>query len=366
MTPKQQQPKQISLRKIFDTRESNGVSISKSSTSFRMSIRDIKVQPGFNRRDTDTAEHKEFVEHLALCIKNGEDLGLFKVAVQQDGTIVFRSGHTRNEAFYLAREKYGVKDLTVLVEQVPDEVEFKYPELTQLKDNNGRRFSPLKRGEVYSVLVEERNMKIAELAQIEGCSVVAIRNLIRAHQLPDQVKEMIRSEKISYTNAIELEKTHGENLVSFLTGKLESSDADTETPSSFSESQPDGEQLGEPAPSSGDWDGLADMIAVQPVKVPEKKSADLVSDGDKLKVPTKAPTKKPKAPKTPTVKLTGADIGRQVLKGEQLKKIKEIMEQLSTKIEEASVGEHVDPDSCSICVDRELAEMILTINSKLK
>lgn len=361
-----------SLRKLFDNRGQMGVAISKGGGSYRIDSSELVFEEGFNPRLYDDPETIAHIEKLVDAIRRGEDLGLFKVFVK-DGKILARDGHCRSIAIEKAKA-LGLTVPPILINEVDAEIEAKCPELVILSSNNNLKLKPLQRAEIY-VRIIDRGFDTKYLAGIEGVSEVAIRNLIKAHSLPEDVKALINEGVVSVTTALDLYKDHKDNLGNVIRSKMEEVGHASTAPEIAAPVIKE-EQLtifsainsapGDMSPKIGnsnktedksdDWDVLSNLEDKSCPEITAHNSNE-VEQKDSILGNGKIKLEKPR--------LTRGDFGAKTIKGDQAKSVISIFSKLVAKIENIS-HEEMDGGSISLNLDQELIEVILSTHKKLK
>lgn len=358
---------ETSLRQIFDNRKLNGAIISKASDAYRVDPRLFKVDPSYNTRDYSDPDVQAHVDNLVNVIKQGGDLGVFTVAVKEGG-LWLRDGHCRNLAIVKALS-LNVEVRPVLVREIDKDLEEGCSEAIILTSNNGLKLKPLERASTYArILAKGRTVRY--IAELEGISEVAVRNHLKLHKLPDDVKHYIKTGKLSFTSALDLHKEHGERLASFLS-QLEEKEEGGEDSTAGADTE---EQV-------TIFDAIGSVAAPTPTGTPSTSDRE-DHDWDLLGTPEVAPvsvvdlatpkkeaiTSNPKTaqPKKPAPRLTGKDFGVKTIKGEQAKVVTQVLSSLSSKIEEAAAEEMADPDSVTLTLDKELAESIIQLAKRIR
>lgn len=347
-----------SLRQMFDTRKDLGITITKSSSAFKLDPRMLVRDPGFNSRKYDTPANKDHIENLYRAILRGEDLGLFKVFVK-NGVALLRDGYCRSYAIEKALDT-GLEVPPVTVEEISKELEAKGGHEVILTTNNGKKLEPLERGRTYKVMLDSGHYTIQQIADIEGCSAVAVRNLIKAFELPQEVKVHIEQGHISYTQALNLQKQYRDTLSSEIDTMLSRADSVLEEaqPSSIKSNDstiPDMSGKGKlesvPDDAPG-WDIMATMV--------DNSASSAVQKTKKEPATREVP-----ATNNKKNKLTARNFGAKTIKGDQSTRVIKLVERFENLIREAATDIDCDPDSVSIKVDRELAEEVLALAHKL-
>jgi predicted transcriptional regulator len=175
--------------------------VSKSTPTFLIDPRAVKVQEGFNARTIDP----EHVAYLKRLKRSGVDTGEYTVQMI-DGEIYIRDGHHRHAA-----------DLELIAEGEPilrvKAKEFKGDEKAaifyMLGTQSGKGYTPLQVGEQYSKLVNKYGMSYAEIAEQRGMSEQHVKDAIRLTEQPVELKTAINDGTITSSTALKLVKKVG-------------------------------------------------------------------------------------------------------------------------------------------------------------
>jgi len=175
--------------------------VSKSTPSFLIDPRVVKVIPGFNCRPIDP----EHVAYLKGLKKAGVDTGEYTVQMI-DGEIYLRDGHHRRAAdMELIAE--GVDILRVKAK------EFKGDEKAaifyMLGTQSGKGYTPLQVGEQYVKLVNLFGMSYDEIAEQRGMSAQHVKDAIRLTEQPVELQAVIKDGTITSSTALKLIKKVG-------------------------------------------------------------------------------------------------------------------------------------------------------------
>ena len=175
--------------------------VSKSTPTFLIDPRVVKVQEGFNARPIDP----EHVAYLKRLKKSGVDTGEYTVQMI-DGEIFLRDGHHRHAAdMELIAE--GVEILRVKAK------EFKGDEKAaifyMLGTQSGKGYTPLQVGEQYIKLVNLFGMSYDEIAEQRGMSAQHVKDAIRLTEQPVELKTAIQQGTITSSTALKLVKKVG-------------------------------------------------------------------------------------------------------------------------------------------------------------
>ena len=166
----------------------------------------IQVKEGFNAR-IDTEGLQTHIEGLAQSIATrGIEESL---AVYMDGdTPVLTNGHCRLQAVSIANEKYGadIKEVPIILE-------------SKLYNDADRKASILTRNSVFPLSLLEKAGIVGSLIAFEwteerimetiGCSISHIKDLRLLSTASEAVRELITTDAVSATNAVEAIRKFG-------------------------------------------------------------------------------------------------------------------------------------------------------------
>jgi hypothetical protein len=175
--------------------------VSKSTPTFLIDPRAVKVQDGFNARPIDP----DHVAYLKRLKKSGVDTGEYTVQMI-DGEIYLRDGHHRHAA-----------DMQLIAEGEPilrvKAKEFKGDEKAaifyMLGTQSGKGYTPLQVGEQYVKLVNLFGMSYEEIAEQRGMSAQHVKDAIRLTEQPVELKTAINEGVITSSTALKLVKKVG-------------------------------------------------------------------------------------------------------------------------------------------------------------
>lgn len=181
--------------------DKNNDAVSKSTPTFMIDPRVVKVKEGFNARPID-ADHVAYLKRLK---KSGVDTGEYTVQMV-DGEIYIRDGHHRHAA-----------DMELIAEGEPilrvKAKEFKGDEKAaifyMLGTQSGKGYTPLQVGEQYTKLVNLYGMSYAEIAEQRGMSEQHVKDAIRLTEQPVELKTIIQEGGITSSTALKLVKQVG-------------------------------------------------------------------------------------------------------------------------------------------------------------
>jgi len=175
--------------------------VSKSTPTFLIDPRVVKVIPGFNCRPIDP----EHVARMKALRKAGVDTAEYTVQMI-NGDICIIDGHHRHAA-----------DMELIAEGEPilrvKAKEFKGDEkaaiLYMLGTQSGKGNTPLQVGEQYAKLVNRFGMSYDEIAEQRGMSAQHVKDAIRLTEQPVELKTAINEGVITSSTALKLVKQKG-------------------------------------------------------------------------------------------------------------------------------------------------------------
>lgn len=190
-----------------DTR--GGIAVNKT---FLVPLDSLTIQPGLNIRDID----QEHVEEFAQAWIAGEYIPAITVQIIKDKIIVI-DGHHRYFGAKLAIERgheiarVECKDFTG---SEADKIAF------MITSSQGKQLSPVERASAYQRL-KNQGWTIEEIAEKVKRSVSDVQSHLCLMACEPDLIEMVKRNKISYANAVQLQREHGDKSVAIANGALE-------------------------------------------------------------------------------------------------------------------------------------------------
>lgn len=203
----------------------------KSRDFFQVPVKDIRIIPGFNVREKDSA-YMEHVRGLAASMcKEGfyqhKPLAGY-VAKEGDQDVVFLTdGHCRFEAISLAAEMGTVIEIVPIVfHSVSANMEDLYVTLAQ--SNTGKQLTPFELGRVCKKL-ENCGLEVEEVAERLNLGAAYVTQLLRLQGAPLELRKAVQEGKLSATMANEMLTKFGSEVVAELKKAEESASASGKT-----------------------------------------------------------------------------------------------------------------------------------------
>lgn len=218
---------------------------------------ELVIEEGFNIRPIDWT----YVDELAVSYNNGEIIPAIVVEiVERDGKPVpiVRDGHHRTHA----ARKANMPQVSI----VPFKGNAESALVLMMKSGNSRPLTRVQKS-VGIRRLRACHLSQEKIAQLLNISQGEVSNLEKVSMLPEAVKDMVEQNVVSATLAVEMHAVHGDNLYTFLQGRL-------------AEKAPAAEQAEEQAPEQADLIQGAETPVAQ-----RKERAALTSKDLKPKLP---------------------------------------------------------------------------------
>lgn len=162
----------------------------------------LKIKTDLNARDFTLPEN---VEHVRQIADNMKEVGFDPakpIAIFKDGEDVFISdGECRLRAALLAISE-GASIATIPCIPDPGNYTEADRKINQVRANSAKRFTPLEEAHAFSD-AHTLGKSVTDIAKGAGRSETHVRNWLRLHALPDDIKALVREGKTSPTVAIE-------------------------------------------------------------------------------------------------------------------------------------------------------------------
>lgn len=182
--------------------------MSNANTQFKtIPLNEVEIVPGFNVRDMSSPDWQKDLEDFAQTIADDEGVNQPIRVVIEEGKYVLVEGHRRVMAARIATERLGLK-----LDRVPALITKNMTEqeklIRMLGDRQTRQLKPLEVAEGVKRLVD-MGMSQTEAAKRFGMTVAYAGDNIIAANAPEPIKEAIRENVLSMTEAVRAIKEHG-------------------------------------------------------------------------------------------------------------------------------------------------------------
>lgn len=199
-----------SLSQLYKQKDRNGTETTVKKT-FLVPLSEIYVEPGFNVREIDQLHVEEFRDAFIA----GEYIPPLAVQVMDQGVKVI-DGHHRYYGAIAATEagteipRLECKDF---VGSDADRIAF------MVTSSQGKALSPLERAAAYQRLVNQ-GWEPSEIARKVKRSVADVDHHLTLLSCGDELLEMVRTNAVSATTAVELSRKHGASAAAVASEKF--------------------------------------------------------------------------------------------------------------------------------------------------
>lgn len=178
----------------------------KKTDLFRVQLADLKVEKGFNLRDTNDPEVNEHIQAMLTSLLAGVILPPMEVRVTEDDDVFIVDGHCRHQAYLRAKKAgHAVEWLDVLPFRGNDTDRI----VKMIASSQGRALTPLERAMGYKRL-RALNIDEAAIAASVGKSTQHVHQMLALADANADVHTAIRDGKIAATTAVHVVEKHGE------------------------------------------------------------------------------------------------------------------------------------------------------------
>lgn len=193
----------------FTLRSLSTEKVVKKVDGFKARLTDIQVVDGFNVRISDD-DLREHIAAIAGAISVGLPIPPLEVWVDPDtGVMELVDGHCRYHAYHLYSETSTDFDGWVSVTKFEGTRAQRKARI--ITSNNQLKLKPIELGRVYLSLRDEEGLSRYDIATMVGRSVSHIDQLILLANAGDAVTQAVESGDISATEAVKLQRDHGDD-----------------------------------------------------------------------------------------------------------------------------------------------------------
>lgn len=183
----------------------------KSNDLWQVPYDDLYIIPGYNVRE-DTEQYREHVQNLKRSIMaNGYDrtqpMAGYVIKIDGRNRIAVTAGHSRYRAIALAREE-GYEVHTVPVVTSPRGTSTEDLQVQLVTSNTGSPLKPYEVGTVIKRLLSG-GLSVKQIAERLAITEFYANDLLKLHEAPAAIRDLVRTDKVSATLAIDLLKKHG-------------------------------------------------------------------------------------------------------------------------------------------------------------
>lgn len=193
----------------FTLRSLSTDKVVKKVDGFKARLADIQVVDGFNVRISDD-DLREHIAAIAGAISVGLPIPPLEVWVDPEtGAMELVDGHCRYHAYRLYAETSADFDGWVSVTKFEGTRAQRKARI--VTSNNQLKLKPIELGRVYLSLRDEEGLSRYDIAAMVGRSVSHIDQLILLASAGDAVTQAVESGAISATEAVKLQRDHGDD-----------------------------------------------------------------------------------------------------------------------------------------------------------
>lgn len=170
-------------------------SVIETTTETEKDVKKIKItqiEPNKTQPRSDFDEEK--IEELAESIKEYGILQPIVVKLNKNGFYTIIAGERRWRASRLA----GLKEIPAVIKDVSEQTE---KEITLIENIQRENLNSLEEAAGIKELIDEYGLTQDEVAKKIGRSRTAVTNILRLLNLPPEIQELVREEKISQGHA---------------------------------------------------------------------------------------------------------------------------------------------------------------------
>lgn len=183
----------------------------------------LKVEPGFNIRDGGFSSYFELpdvrnhIESICSAYKNGRHVDPIVVEIV-DGDFLIRQGHCRHKALLKAiSQGADIELITVIVLNGSDDEMY----LQNISGNSGLKLNIVAMGLGCNESIVRFGYTKHDLAVRLNKSITAINNFLNVHNLPNELKEMIIRNEVSYTFCLKMYAEHKDGALKIIKDALD-------------------------------------------------------------------------------------------------------------------------------------------------
>lgn len=176
--------------------------ISGRSDLYRVPLEKILIDPEFNVRE-DYGDMEELSKNIA---ENGQKVaGIIRLS-EDGGKVVLVDGHRRYNAINMANKKFGaeIKDFKCVKEERGANEETRI--IDMLSTSLGKALTPLEQAKAIKKLIDY-GYKVSDIAKKLGKTVPSISTLLKLNSASHELREAVKTKKISTSAAKVLAKT---------------------------------------------------------------------------------------------------------------------------------------------------------------
>lgn len=181
--------------------------IKRTDTGMFISLNDIHVKEGFNKRDDDDRTRKAD-DDLYNYLMNGGTVPPLECTARDAGGVWVVEGHRRRRCYERCRDAGKPVDRIHIVPFTGNDVERLARVMTS---NNQLPLTPLEQAQVVKELATTFNLTTPEIAKLVHKSAPTVEKLLTLATANHDVQQIVRAGEVSVGVAVERVREHGEN-----------------------------------------------------------------------------------------------------------------------------------------------------------
>lgn len=174
-------------------------------------IKITQIEPNKTQPRSDFDEEK--LEELAASIREYGLLQPIVVKLNKNGFYTIIAGERR----WRASRKAGLKEIPAIIKDVSEQTE---KEITLIENIQRENLNSLEEASGIKELIDDFGLTQEEVAKKIGRSRTAVTNILRLLSLPEEIKTLLKEEKISHGHARALLSLNNEALALELAEKV--------------------------------------------------------------------------------------------------------------------------------------------------
>jgi ParB/RepB/Spo0J family partition protein len=181
--------------------------IKRTDTGMFISLDNIFVKEGFNKRDDDERT-RQADDDLFNYLMNGGTVPPLEVTPRDEGGVWVVEGHRRRRCYERCRDAGKPVDRIHIMPFVGNDVERLARVMTS---NNQLPLTPLEQAQVIKELATTFNLTTQEIAKLVHKSVPTVEKLLTLATANHDVQQIVKNGEVSVGVAVERVREHGEN-----------------------------------------------------------------------------------------------------------------------------------------------------------
>lgn len=182
--------------------------IKRTDSGMFISLNDIHVKHGFNKRDDADERTLKADDDLFQFLMNGGTVPPLEVVARDEGGVWVVEGHRRRRCYERCREAGKPVERIHIVPFVGNDVQRLARIMTS---NNQLPLSSVEQAAVVQELATTFNLTTSEISKLVHKSIPTVENLLTLSTASHSVQQKVKSGAVSVDVAVDRVKEHGEN-----------------------------------------------------------------------------------------------------------------------------------------------------------